>query len=83
MSVHATATGRHFLTYRGVGLPLTLVEKLGPQALRHRNTFIRAGYDAARRLLWVEKRVAQPGHERDWATTRTHAPAKEQTAYGR
>lgn len=78
MSVHATATVRHFLTYRGVGLPLTLVEELGPQALRHRNTFIRAGYDEAGRLLWVEKLVygeVEMRHDYRWRSNGTLAGA--------
>lgn len=48
---------RYFLTYRGMSLPLCLVEELAPDALRHRNTYFRAGYDAADRLLWLEKLV--------------------------
>lgn len=48
---------RYFLTYRGMCLPLCLVEELAPDALRNRNTYFRAGYDAADRLLWLEKLV--------------------------
>jgi Family of unknown function (DUF6156) len=50
-------TVRYFLTYRGVRLPLTLTEELAPEALQHRNTYLRAGFDAAGRTLWLEKRV--------------------------
>ena len=35
-------TIRYFLTYRGVRLPLTLTEELSPEALQHRNTYLRA-----------------------------------------
>lgn len=48
---------RYFLTYRGVRLPLTLAEELAPEALQHRNTYIRAAFDAAGRTLWLEKLV--------------------------
>jgi hypothetical protein len=53
----ATGTLRYFLTYRGVRLPLQLTEPLDPAALRHRNTFFRAGYDADGRMQWCEKLV--------------------------
>ena len=46
---------RYFLTYRGVSLPLTLAEELAPEALRNRNTYFRAAYDTADRVLWLEK----------------------------
>ena len=52
-----TPTLRHFLTYRGVTLPLTLTEELAPDALRNRNTYFRAAYDAADRMIWLEKLV--------------------------
>lgn len=48
---------RYFLTYRGVRLPLQLVEELAPDALRHRNTYFRASYDAAGRVQCIEKLV--------------------------
>lgn len=50
-------TLRYFLTYRGRELPLCLTEELAASALRHRNTYFRAGYDAQGRMLWVEKLV--------------------------
>lgn len=78
MSVPATATVRHFLTYRGMSLPLTLVEELDLQALRHRNTFLRAGYDEAGRLLWVEKLVygeVEMRHDYRWRNDGTLAGA--------
>ena len=52
-----TTTLRYFLTYRGVTLPLCLTEELAPDALRNRNTYFRAAFDAAGRMTWVEKRV--------------------------
>jgi len=52
-----TSTLRHFLTYRGVTLPLTLTEELSPDALRNRNTYFRAAYDAEDRMLWLEEIV--------------------------
>jgi hypothetical protein len=48
---------RYFLSYSGVSLPLQLVEELQAEALTHRNTFFRAAYGAAGRMLWVEKLV--------------------------
>ncbi|WP_428422265.1 DUF6156 family protein [Methylibium sp.] len=48
---------RYFLTYRGMTLPLCLVEELAPEALRNRNTYFRAAYDAAGRMVWLEKLV--------------------------
>jgi hypothetical protein len=48
---------RYFLTYRGTGLPLTLTGELAADSLRHRNTYIRAEFDDAGRLLWLEKLV--------------------------
>lgn len=48
---------RYFLTYRGMRLPLQLAEELPADALANRNTFFRAGYDAAGRVCWIEKLV--------------------------
>lgn len=48
-------TLRYFLTYRGVSLPLCLSEELAPEALRNRNTYFRAAFDAAGQMQWVEK----------------------------
>lgn len=56
-SLSASPTLRYFLTYRGVALPLCLTEELEASALRHRNTYFRAAYDAQGRMLWVEKLV--------------------------
>lgn len=52
-----TESLRYFLTYRGVTLPLQLCEELAPVALRNRNTYFRAAYDAAGRVRWLEKLV--------------------------
>jgi hypothetical protein len=48
---------RFFLTYSGVKLPLRLVDPLPAEALSNRNTYLRASFDAAGRLLAVEKMV--------------------------
>lgn len=50
-------TLRYFLSYRGVGLPLTLTGELAADALQHRNTYFRAAFDAQGRTLWLEKLV--------------------------
>lgn len=50
-------TTRYFLTYRGVRLPLQLSEELQPDELRHRNTWFEARYDAAGRLVAIDKQV--------------------------
>jgi hypothetical protein len=60
---------RYFLTYRGIRLPLTLTEELAPEALRHRNTYFRAAYDEAGRVLWLEKLVygeVELRHDYEW-----------------
>ncbi|NSL56869.1 DUF6156 family protein [Uliginosibacterium aquaticum] len=48
---------RFFLSYTGVRLPLQLVEELPEAALRNRNTWFRAEYDAQGTLIRVEKIV--------------------------
>jgi len=48
---------RYFVTYSGVKLPLRLVDPLEESDLNHRNTFIRARFDAAQRLVECEKMV--------------------------
>jgi hypothetical protein len=48
---------RYFLTYSGVSLPLNLMSPLDPNDLANRNTFFRARYDEAERLLLCEKMV--------------------------
>ncbi|MBB4198444.1 hypothetical protein CCR94_04120 [Rhodoblastus sphagnicola] len=50
-------TRRYFLATNGVKLPLKLVSEIAPEALANRNTFIRADYDEAERLLRFEKIV--------------------------
>ena len=50
-------TTRYFLSTSGVRLPLRMVNEIEPDALSHRNTFIRAEYDDAGRLLKFEKIV--------------------------
>lgn len=51
------ATLRYFQTYRGVKLPLCLSEELPADALRHRNAYFQAAYDAAGRMMWLEQLV--------------------------
>lgn len=48
---------RYFATYSGVRLPLRLVTPIDAAALTNRNTFIRARFDPAGRLLECEKVV--------------------------
>ena len=48
---------RYFLSYSGVKLPLKLVTPLEPGELQNRNTFFRAQYDEAGRILSCEKMV--------------------------
>ena len=52
-----TTPPRYFLSYRGVKLPLQLLQELPADTLRHRNTYFRAQYDAADRLICCEKLV--------------------------
>jgi len=69
-----TPTRRYFLTYRGVTLPLCLSEELAPDALRNRNTYFQADYDAAGRMLWLEKMVygeVELRHDYGWASDGT------------
>jgi hypothetical protein len=48
---------RYFATYSGVKLPLNLVSPLEEAALANRNTYIRAAYDEAGRMVTCEKFV--------------------------
>jgi len=48
---------RYFVTYSGVRLPLRLVNPIEEAELGHRNTFIRAFFDAEGRLRACEKVV--------------------------
>jgi hypothetical protein len=50
-------TRRYFVTYSGVRLPLRLVNPIEESELSHRNTFIRAYFDATDRLSACEKVV--------------------------
>ncbi|WP_157271909.1 DUF6156 family protein [Azohydromonas aeria] len=61
---------RCFLTYSGVKLPLQLSQELDSTALRHRNTYFRAEYDAQRRMLRCDKIVygeVEMCHDYRWA----------------
>lgn len=48
---------RFFVSYTGVKLPLKLVNPLGEAELANRNTYFRADFDDAERLLGFEKMV--------------------------
>lgn len=48
---------RFFLSYSGLKLPLQLTGELDAAALRHRNTYLRAEYDEAGRMVRCEKLV--------------------------
>ena len=48
---------RYFVSYTGVKLPFNLVNPIDPAGLKNRNTFIRAWFDEAERLLRFEKMV--------------------------
>lgn len=48
---------RFFATYSGVKLPLQLVTPIEADALRNRNTYMRAYFDGEGRLLACEKLV--------------------------
>lgn len=48
---------QYFVTYSGVRLPLRLVGPIAVDELEHRNTFIRAYFDAQGRLSACEKVV--------------------------
>ncbi|WP_234053829.1 MULTISPECIES: DUF6156 family protein [unclassified Xanthobacter] len=50
-------TCRYFITYTGVKLPFKLVEPIAEEHLTHRNTFIRAYFDAAGQLSGFDKMV--------------------------
>lgn len=50
-------TTRYFLTYRGIGLPLSLGEEVDAAAVQHRGTYFRAHYDARNRMVRCEKLV--------------------------
>lgn len=71
MLTSPTSTQRYFLTYSGVTLPLRLTEELTLDALRNRNTYFQADYDAAGRMLWLEKRVygeVEMRHDYEWGS---------------
>jgi Family of unknown function (DUF6156) len=56
--MNANANGpRYFLSYSGVSLPLRLVSPLAANELQNRNTYFRAVYDEADRLVSCEKLV--------------------------
>lgn len=48
---------RYFLSYRGVKLPLQLLEELPESALSNRNTWFCAYYDAQGRICGIDKLV--------------------------
>jgi len=48
---------RYFVTYTGVKMPFKLVEAIPAEQLTHRNTFIRAYFDADEQLTGFDKMV--------------------------
>lgn len=48
---------KYFVTYSGIKLPLKLVDQLEASALRNRNTYYRAQFDAAERIILCERIV--------------------------
>jgi hypothetical protein len=50
-------TTRYFLTYRGVALPLALVEEVGREAIANRGTYFEAIYDETGRIVRCQKLV--------------------------
>jgi hypothetical protein len=50
-------TWRYFLSYSGVKLPLSFINPIEETELRHRNTYFRACFDAAERMIACEKLV--------------------------
>lgn len=57
MARSAEAECRFFVTYTGVKMPFRLVEAIPEEQLTHRNTFIRAYFDAAGQLTGFDKMV--------------------------
>ena len=56
--MNAKANGpRYFLSYSGVSLPLKLLSPLAASELQNRNTYFRAVYDEAGKLVSCEKLV--------------------------
>lgn len=53
----AAVTSRYFSSYVGTALPLRLVGSLDGLEMDHRNTYVRAYYNAADQLLGFEKWV--------------------------
>jgi hypothetical protein len=79
----STTTERYFLSYSGVKLPLQLLEELPPDALRNRNTYFRACYDAAGHMRSCEKLVygeVEMRHDYSYAADGTLAQATIQGA---
>lgn len=48
---------RHYLTYKGIKLPLQLSTPLEPEQIANRNTYFRGYFDAQDRLLGLQKLV--------------------------
>jgi hypothetical protein len=57
LTAEAEQNYRYFLSYSGVKLPLKLLSPLEPGELENRNTYFRARYDAADRIVSCEKMV--------------------------
>jgi len=56
-SAEGDAEVRFYVTYTGVRMPFRLVELIPAEQLTHRNTFIRAYFDAAGVLTGFDKMV--------------------------
>jgi hypothetical protein len=50
-----TSTCRYFVTYTGIKLPFKLVNPLTEADIHNRNTFLRAYFDDAERLIGFQK----------------------------
>ena len=69
---------RHFVTYSGIRPPVRLVEPIEADEMGHRNTFIRAVYDAAGRLVRFDKMVygsSELTHVYEWSESGALAAA--------
>ena len=57
MTDQITGTCRHFLSYTGVRLPLTLLTPLAPEQIANRNTYFCGFFDEQERLIALRKIV--------------------------
>ncbi|GAB4063174.1 DUF6156 family protein [Uliginosibacterium sediminicola] len=81
MSTTTASRERYFLSYSGIKLPLQLLEELPADALRNRNTWFRACYDEAGRMISCEKLVygeVEMRHDYRWSAAGTLLEARIQ-----